>query len=223
MTLEDELVAQRQRAHEQRSPEERAVRAGAITAVANSKVPDRALCVGETIPRIELSDAMGRLVDSRELLSRGPLVISFYRGGWCPYCNIELRALQARLADIQALGASLVAISPELPDRSLTTAEKNSLAFPVLSDKGNYVARQFRLTHQIALQVVRYQLGNGNDVAAFNGSDVAEVPLPATYVVDTGGVARFAFVSADYTRRAEPDAILSTLRDLATAGSGHTR
>ena len=82
--------------------------------------------------------------------------------------------------DIEALGASLVAISPEMPDRTLMTVESDALTFPVLFDKGNEVARQFRLTHQIDPQVVRYQLGNGNDVAAYNGMDTAEVPLPAT-------------------------------------------
>jgi peroxiredoxin len=219
MSLEDALSAQWQRANRDRSPEERAVRAAAITAVANSKVPANALGVGETIPRIQLPDASGRVVDSTELLGHGPLVICFYRGGWCPYCNIELRALQACLDQIRALGATLVAISPELPDHSLSTTEKNELTFPVLSDHGNLLARQFRLTHQIALQVVRYQLGNGNDVAAINGSDVAEVPLPATYVVDRGGVARYAFVAADYTQRAEPDDILDALGKLAVHGS----
>jgi peroxiredoxin len=218
VTMESELAAERQRSHDKWSPEERAVRDGAITEVAEAKVADRAMRVGETIPLIELPDATGRMVNARDLLDGGPLVISFYRGGWCPYCNLELRALQMRLSDIQEMGASLVAISPELPDRSLSVAEKNELAFPVLSDKGNGVARQFRLTHRIAPAVVGYQLGNGNDVAAFNGSDVAEVPLPATYVVDTQGVVRFAFVSADYTRRADPDAIVAALRDVVTAG-----
>jgi peroxiredoxin len=217
MDLENELAAERQRSYDKWSPEERVVRDGAITDVAEAQLAERALRVGETIPRIELPDATGRTVDVWALLADGPVVVSFYRGGWCPYCNLELRALQLRLAEIQQLGASLVAISPELPDRSLSVAEKNELAFPVLSDKGNAVARQFRLTHQIAPAVVAYQLGNGNDVAAFNGSDVPEIPLPATYVIDTRGVVRFAFVSADYTRRADPEAVVTAVRDVVTA------
>jgi peroxiredoxin len=217
MDLEDELAAQRQRSYDTWSPEERDVRDGAIVAVTEAQVAERALRVGETIPRIELPDATGRTIDVQDLLAGGPVVVSFYRGSWCPYCNLELRALQLRLAEIQRLGASLVAISPELPDRSLSVAEKNELAFPVLSDKGNAVARQFRLTHQIASAVVTYQLGNGNDVAAFNGSDVPEVPLPATYVIDAEGVVRFAFVSADYTRRADPDDVVAAVRALVDA------
>ena len=185
MSLEDELEAQRQRAYAQRSPAERKVRAAAVTAVANARTAERALGEGEPIPRFQLPSIEGGLADAGLLLEYGPLVISFYRGGWCPYCNIELRSLQRRLPDIEALGASLVAISPEMPDRTLITVQSDALTFPVLFDKGNEVARQFRLTHQIDPQVVRYQLGNGNDVAAYNGMDTAEVPLPATYVVGT--------------------------------------
>jgi protocatechuate 3,4-dioxygenase beta subunit/peroxiredoxin len=215
MSLEDELEAQRQRAYAQRSPAERKVRAAAVTAVANAQTVERALRAGEPIPRFQLPAIEGGMADAGLLLERGPLVISFYRGGWCPYCNIELRSLQRRLPDIEALGASLVAISPEMPDRALMTAESDALTFPVLFDKGNEVARQFRLTHQIDPQVVRYQLGNGNDVAAYNGMDTAEVPLPATYVVGTDGLVRYAFVDADYTRRADPEVVIGVLRDLA--------
>ncbi|WP_326568900.1 peroxiredoxin-like family protein [Amycolatopsis rhabdoformis] len=220
MALEHELAAQRQRAYELRSERERAVRADAVTAVVESRLAERALREGESIPGIRLPDATGKIVDVGALLAEGAVVLSFYRGGWCPYCNLELRALQARLPDLRALGAGLVAISPELPDRSLSTVEKNELGFPVLSDVGNDVARQFRLVHPIAPDVVRYQLGNGNDVAAFNGSDVAEVPLPATYVVDRLGVVRFAFVAADYTRRAEPAELLAAVRELAGEHAG---
>jgi protocatechuate 3,4-dioxygenase beta subunit/peroxiredoxin len=217
MRLEDELAAQRQRAYAQRSPQERKARADAVTAVSDAKVAEQAVRVGEPAPMFRLPAISGGTVDTSQLLDRGPLVISFYRGGWCPYCNIELRALQARLPEIEALGASLVAISPELPDRALATGNSNALTFPVLFDRGNAVARQFRLTHEIAPEIVRYQLGNGNDVAAFNGMDTAEVPLPATYVVSSDGIVRYAYADADYTRRADPDSFIGVLRGLAAA------
>jgi protocatechuate 3,4-dioxygenase beta subunit/peroxiredoxin len=219
MSLEDELEAQRRRAYERRSPQERKARADAVTAVADAKVADRALNVGDRMPVFRLPAISGETVDADRLLDRGPLVISFYRGGWCPYCNIELRALQGRLPEIEALGASLVAISPELPDRAAVTADSDALTFPVLFDQGNAVARQFRLTHEIAPEIVRYQLGNGNDVAAFNGMDTAEVPLPAMYVIDSAGMVRYAFVDPDYTHRAEPDVLIGVLRDLAAHGA----
>jgi len=218
MTLAEELAAQRRRAWETRSPEEREVRARAVADVDEAGIAAAALTFGESIPRFTLPDASGRPVSSADLLAAGPVVISFYRGGWCPYCNLELRSLQGKLSEFRELGATLVAISPELPDRSLSTVEKNELTFPVLSDVGNRVAREFRLVHPIAPDVVAYQLGNGNDVAAFNGAAVAEVPLPATYVVDRTGRVGYAFVSADYTRRSEPDEVLAVVRRLDAGG-----
>ncbi|HEX4559290.1 MAG TPA: peroxiredoxin-like family protein [Mycobacterium sp.] len=213
--LETELAAQRQRAFNSRTPEERDVRARAIDVVTAARIAETAVGVGDSAPRFVLPDASGAEVDLRVLLQSGPVVVCFYRGGWCPYCNLELRAYQHRLDQIRRLGANLVAISPELPDRTLMTAENNELDFPVLSDVGNTAARAFRLTHRIDADVVAYQLGNGNDVAAFNGSDRAEVPLPATYVIDPAGIVRFAFVAADYTRRAEPDDVIARLRAMS--------
>jgi peroxiredoxin len=175
-----------------------------------------ALGVGEAVPRFTLPDALGSPIGIGELLHHGPVVLSFYRGGWCPYCNLELRALEGVLAEITSLGASLVAISPELPDSSLSTAEKNALTFPVLSDHGNQVAGQFRIVHPIDPSVVAYQLRNGNDVAAYNGTPSAEAPLPATYVIEARGTIRFASVDTDYTRRAEPAEILDALRSVVT-------
>jgi peroxiredoxin len=212
MSLEEELAAQRARAFQKRSPEERVVRAGAIADTARSGLAEGALSVGDRLPRVVLPDLSGVLVDVNHLLESGPVAIAFYRGSWCPYCNLELRALQQKVGAIKGLGGSLVAISPELPPRTESMAAASTLTFPLLLDRDNRVARSFRLVHEIDPRVVRYQLGNGNDVAAFNGAKVAEVPLPATYVVDRSGVIRYAFVEADYTRRAEPDAILEALR-----------
>ena len=140
--------------------------------------------------------------------------MSFYRGGWCPYCNLALRALQNGLGDLVGSGANLVAITPELPDNSLTTSEKNHLEFPVLSDPGNEVGRAFGIVFPIDDEIVVTQLAAGKDVAALNGADVAEVPLPATYVVGTDRVIRYAFVDADHTRRAEPADVVRAVSDL---------
>ena len=215
--LETALAAQRLYAYANRSANERVVRANAVDVVARDGLAQNAIGVGDQAPMFVLQDGMGAEVDVQVLLETGPVVLCFYRGGWCPYCNLELRAYQQQLGRIEALGATLVAISPELPDRTLTTAEVNLLGYWVLSDVDNAVARQYRLTHTIDPKVVDYQLGNGNDVAAFNGSERAEVPLPATYIIGTDGVVQFAFVRADYTRRAEPDDVLAVLRDLTAA------
>ncbi|MDT7728742.1 MAG: hypothetical protein QOI21_5318 [Actinomycetota bacterium] len=220
MSLEDQLDQQRKKAWEARTPEERQTRADAIDQVDKAGVARAALAVGEKLPQFVLADARGRQVDIEDLLADGPVVISFYRGGWCPYCNLELRALQARLHELHRLGTSLVAISPELPDRSLSTEEKNELRFPVLSDPGNEVARKFRIVHEISPEVVAYQRRNGNDVATYNGAETAEVPLPATYVADQDGVVQYAFVSADYTRRSDPDEVVEVVRALVSARTG---
>lgn len=218
MALEAELQVQRSAAWSRRDPREREVRAAVVTRAAESGLAEGALGVGDTVPRSTLPDALGRPIAMGELLHHGPVTLSFYRGGWCPYCNLELRALERVLAEITSLGASLVAISPERPDLSLSTTEKNALTFPVLSDHGNQVARHFRIVHRIGPSVVAYQLRNGNDVAAFNGTLSAEVPLPATYVIDARGTVRFASADADYTRRAAPSEILEALRSATDAG-----
>ena len=112
-----------------------------------------------------------------------------------------------------------MAVSPERTEHARHSRNDNGLQFPLLWDVGNTVARQFGITHKIDPQVVAYQLGNGNDVAGINGFPVAEVPLPATYVIDTTGIVRYAFVAADYTRRAEPDAAIAALHEICAPPS----
>jgi peroxiredoxin len=214
MSLESELAAQRERAYARRSPQERADRANAITEVQESGLAQGALQIGDRIPAFELPNTNGQTVKIGDLLANGPVVISFYRGSWCPYCQLEIRALRRRYSEIRSLGATLLAVSPERPERSRPFAETEALEVPVLWDSGNAVAQAFRLVHRIDAKIVAYQLGNGNDVAAFNGAKIPEVPLPATYVVDGNGVIRLAFVDADYTRRVEPDRILESLRQM---------
>jgi len=149
-----------------------------------------------------------------ELLQHGPVVVAFYRGGWCPYCNLELRALQKSLTEIQKLGAQLVAISPQTPDSSLSTQQKDELQFRVLSDKHSAVARQFGLVFTLPEEIRTIYKGFGHDIAARNGDDSFELPFPATYVIGQARTIHFAFVNADYTKRAQPAAILKVLREL---------
>jgi peroxiredoxin len=172
-----------------------------------------ALKNGDTIPSFELTDALEEARSSDQFLKNGPLVISFYRGGWCPYCHLELRALQKVLPEIKASNATLLAISPELPNHSLTTREKYELEFPVLSDPDNRVAKKFGLVFEPAKELIPLFKENFNwDLVAINGAEKVELPIPATYVVDREGVIQFAFVQSDYTQRAEPEKILEVLR-----------
>jgi peroxiredoxin len=180
-----------------------------------SGAAERALKEGARAPDFTLPDTLGKPVTLSHLLAQGPVVITFYRGEWCPYCHLELRAYQQALPELRSLGASLVAISPQTPDHSLTTAEKMDLTFAVLSDVGNAVARQFGLAFTIDAAVRGAHQQVGADLPAFNGDDSWELPMAATFVVDRSGVVRLAFVAADFTRRLDPSVVVARLEELA--------
>lgn len=170
--------------------------------------------VGDTLPSFNLTDALGKPVSSADLLAKGPLLITFYRGSWCPFCNLELNALQKRVDDFQAKGVTIVAISPELPDTSLTTVEKNSLKFQVLTDEGLEYARRLGIVWKMPDSIRPMFEKFGHDLVKRNGNDSFEVPIPATLLVDGKGVVRNTYIEPDYTKRAEPDAILDWVNAL---------
>lgn len=180
---------------------------------------DQALRGGQAAPDFTLPDAQGRPVTLSGLLRGGPVVITFYRGGWCPYCNIQLRAYQRALPEIVALGGRLVAISPQSPDASLGTAEKNALEFAVLSDAGNAVARSFGLVFALPEELRDAMRSAGKLLPDFNGDDSWELPVPATFVIAPDGKVSLAHVEVDYRLRLEPDAIIAALRALRAAGT----
>ena len=175
-------------------------------------IVDRSLKAGDRIPDFSLPNHLGQERRIGELLADSVLVLNFYRGGWCPYCNMELHALQQALADIRASGADLVAISPELPDKAMDTQARHALEFEVLSDVGNHVSEAFGLTFELPEQLRPIYTSIGIDVPAFNGDDSFVLPVPASYVVDSDGIIRHHFVNVDYTRRLEPDDLLQVLR-----------
>ncbi|MGQ0677290.1 MAG: peroxiredoxin-like family protein [Rhodospirillales bacterium] len=175
------------------------------------------LQVGETAPDFELPDAEGRLVALDRLLRRGPAVIAFYRGGWCAFCNLALRALQRALPAIESRGASLVAISPQINPGPSVTRDKLGLSFPLLTDGGNKVARLFGLTFRLPPDLVELYRRAEIDIAQINGMQDCELPLPATYVVGRHGDVTHAFIEPDFTERAEPADIVAALEQLGGA------
>lgn len=168
--------------------------------------------VWEKFPEITLPDATGKQVDINELLKKGPVIISFYRGGWCPYCNLELRELQKFMPEFEKYNARLVAISPETPDNSLDTKQKNKLTFLVLSDKGNVLSRQLKLTFNLKNEIIDIYNNFGLNVEKFNWDRNFELPLPATYVIGTDGLVKFAQANTNYTQRTEPQDIINILK-----------
>ncbi|MBY0506547.1 MAG: AhpC/TSA family protein [Bryobacteraceae bacterium] len=167
---------------------------------------------GMPAPDFLLPDLEGRAVSLSSLVAAGPAVLVFYRGGWCPYCNIHLRGLQKNLARIRAAGASLVAISPQLPDQSLSTSEKNELGFPVLSDVGNHVARRFGLVFSLSSELVELYRRFGHALEEVNGqTGQAELPVPASFVIGRDRRVLLAHGDIDYTQRLDPEEIVQFL------------
>jgi peroxiredoxin len=179
--------------------------------LASSGIVASALRIGQRIPDFQLPDATGKLVNSTTLLAKGSLVIAFYRGAWCPYCNLELKALQEKLTAIRDKGAMLIAISPQTPDQSMTTQEQNALTFPVLSDVGNRVARQFGLVFSLDEPLRPLYESFGIHIPQHNGDSTYELPLAATYVIDRNGIVVNAFVDTDYRERLPPETVLEWL------------
>jgi peroxiredoxin len=176
----------------------------------------RARKAGDRAPEFILNDPDGKPVSSTDLLQRGPLVISFYRGVWCPYCNMELQALQAALPELTATGANVVAISPQMAANSRKSVRQNHLAFPILSDPGNTVAAAFGLRFALPDDLVELYASLRNDLPAFNGDDSWTLPMPARYVIAQDGTIAYAEVNPDYTLRPDPSELLPTLRQLAS-------
>jgi peroxiredoxin len=172
----------------------------------------RAPKVGDRAPDFTLPDPLGRQVSLAGELQQGPVVLIFYRGEWCPYCNAMLRTYGLRADGFSQRGARLVAVSPQTPDNSLTMAEKHSLEFPVLSDEGGEVIGTYGLKYPVTAHEL-YEAG-GADLPKFNGSGGWILPAPAVFVIDREGVVRFASVNGDYTQRVEPEEALAALDSL---------
>lgn len=175
-----------------------------------------ALRPGLQAPDFALPNQLGRTVSLYETLEQGPVILLFYRGEWCPYCCAQLRAMQLALPQLTAAGARLVAVSPELPDHSLTLAERNALDFDILSDRGAVVARSYGLVFSVPDELRDLYRDRGLDLNARQGRPPGEpwqLPIPATYLLSPSGVVRFAAIDADFTQRPEPQALVDLLHD----------
>lgn len=191
----------------------------ADVALAATNLVDRALGAGEFAPDFTLPDAGGAPVSLVRALREGPVIVSFYRGGWCPYCNLELRAYAARTDAMRAAGVRLIAISPQTPDATATTVRENGLGFDVVSDVGSHVARSFGVAFDLADELRPLYERLGHALPDQNG-DGWVLPVPATFVIAPSGEIVLAFIDTDYRRRLDPDdaiaaATAATLRKAA--------
>ncbi len=179
----------------------------------------RAIKAGDRAPRFVLADQDGNDVSSETLLARGPLVVSFYRGVWCPYCNIELQALNEVLPELRARGARVVAISPQTQVNSRKSVRTNKLDFPVLNDKGNQTAEAFGLRFTLPDYLIALYKTLKNDLPMFNDDPSWTLPIPARYVIGEDGVVLYSEINPDYTHRPDPSDMFPILERAAKAAA----
>ena len=188
-----------------------------IGRLANDDVTRNACKIGDVAPPFALQSVSGGTVALAELLAKGPVVVNFYRGEWCPFCDLELRAYQKVLPEIEARGATLVAVSPQSLDKSRTTAESRSLGFEVLSDTGNAVAKAYGIAFSMNAAEQELHKAFGADLPTINAVADWDLPVPATFVVDRSGHIAWAYMDSNYTTRAEPAEVIKALDALLPA------
>jgi peroxiredoxin len=224
MSLAEILAARRERSVGRIKPEHREKQERHIAELRASGLLERAAATGDRAPAFLLSNARGEVTTSVELLARGPLIVSFFRGKWCPYCVAELEALDEIVPELRVLGGNLVAITPERAARTLDLIEQKGFGFDILIDRGNVVAQQFGVAYtfpdylrELYADVLKH------DLAAHNDDPVWKLPMPARFVIDSNGIIREAKVDPDYRQRPEPSDSLELVRQLQTAPSNVLR
>lgn len=183
-----------------------------IALLIESRAAEKALKEGDQVVDFTLPDQHGRDVTLSGLLAQGPVVITFYRGIWCNFCNLELQAYQRVLPELREAGASLLAISPQTQDHCLSLAEKQQLDFPVLSDLHNKVAQQYNLVFTINDPARAAHMKVRKELPRFNGDDSWEVPIPATYLIDRSGTIRLSYVDPNFMQRLDPAVVVEQLK-----------
>ena len=215
MSLQDQLDAFKAQFKTQAPAEAFDAFARSTQELIDSGQAKRAVKAGDTAPDFTLTDQDGNAVALNDLLAKGPVVLSFYRGVWCPYCNIELKALEAAADDIRARGASLVAISMQGASDSRKSQRDNKLSFPILTDKAGDLAAKFGIRWTLQDYVIPIHQGFGVELPRIHGDGEWNLPMPARYVIDTDGSVAYAEVNPDYTRRPDPSDLFPVLEKLA--------
>jgi peroxiredoxin len=217
MSLNERLAALTAQFKSAMSADESAVVEQAAELLRRSGIADRAVKVGQAAPDFTLKDEDGTSVSLAQTRERGPVIVTFYRGVWCPYCNEDLKALQAALPTFRSMGASLISISPQSPANSRKSKRDNGLDYPILSDQGNAVADRYGLAYSFPNDLRQLYIRWGINLEAFNGDASWRLPIPGRFVVQPDGLIAYAEVDPDYTRRPDPSELIPVLDRLATA------
>ncbi|MFM5397148.1 peroxiredoxin-like family protein [Aeromonas veronii] len=195
-----------------------AVMEGVTEALRASGLGQGAFVTGDQFPDFTLPDQHGVVRPLSHYLAEGPVVLNIYRGGWCPYCNLEMQALNIALPELVKRGVTLLGLTPEMPTTAQDTLTANELAITVLSDEGNRVSASLGLVFELPEVLRPIYERFGIDIPASNGDDSFTLPVPATYILCQDRVVRYHFVNVDYTQRAEPTQLIVELDRLAAAG-----
>jgi peroxiredoxin len=208
-----EILAERKELIAKYVPAEtQAIHARAVAELKQKNLAANILPVGAKIPDFQLQDHDGKNLSSADLLAKGNLVICFIRGRWCPFCVAQMEAMNLILPEVTQAGATLVAISPQTVQQTFFMRDQHKLRFPLLSDAGNKVARQFGLTYRVPEEQEAIYRKAFVNLPFINGDDRWELPIPATYIVDRDGTVLYASANEDYTARPEPEDIVRFLQ-----------
>jgi len=210
-TLKEQLLAKTEEFKSMAPAEALEMMQKALDDLSATPIVDTAHKTGHTLPEITLPNIHGEQVSVKNILKDNRVVLVFYRGGWCPYCNLELQALQDLLPEFDAKGVKIVAISPETPDNAAKTTNEHSLGFEVLSDADNVIAKQLGLVYQLPAELNELYLQFGINLAENQGNENRELPIAATYIVEQDGTISYHFLEEDYKLRAEPSDVIAKL------------
>jgi peroxiredoxin len=209
----DQYMEQSAREKSPFSPDDIAVMEKAGKDLAAS-MPAPGIRVGEKAPEFVLNNALGKSVSLNEQLKQGPVVLVFYRGAWCPFCNMHLHVLQQSLPEFRKYGARLITITPQTPDKSIEQFKQKGYPFEVLSDLDSKVMKDYRLYYELPDDLVAVYKKHGLDIEAFNGKNRNVLPIPGSFVIDANGVVQAMHADADYKKRMEPSAIIDALKKM---------
>lgn len=178
-------------------------------------MPSPGIKVGEKAPDFRLNNALGKEIHLKDELNKGPVVLVFYRGAWCPFCNMHLHALQKSLPEFKKYGAQLITVTPQTPDKSAEQIKKDGYPFEVLSDLDSKAMKDYKLYFELPDDLVAVYKNHGLDIESFNGAGRTVLPVPGSFVIDSNGIVRAMQAQTDYKIRMEPAAIIDALRELS--------